>query len=88
MSTTAQSDLYDTITPASVAAEVVKINRRLAALEQSVRDVHDIRLMVAEQLDALAEDIGYPINDIAKTRKHLRDLAAKLRAEASGVRHG
>ena len=82
MSTTTQSDLYDTITPASVAAEVVKINRRVAALEQSVRDT---RLEVAQQLDALAADIGYPINDIAKTRKHLRDLAAKLRA---GVHHG
>lgn len=79
---TERTDLYDTISPASVAAEVVKIERRLTALEQSVRDT---RLMVAAQLDALAEDIGYPINDIAKTRKHIRDLAAKLRA---GTRHG
>ncbi len=75
-----------TTTPYSTVADIIRkqteIEQRIAALEQNVRDT---RLEVAHALEALAKDIGYPINNIPLVRQHIRDLAAKL---CAGVRRG
>lgn len=61
-----------------VIRKQAEIEQRLARCEQSI-------LAAADQIEALADKLQYPINSIHITREGLREIAAAIRA---GVRHG
>lgn len=74
--------------PPSLAATdgVQYIIRKQAEIEQRLARCEQAILDAADKIEAMANDLQYPINSIHITREGLREIAAIIRAAVK--RHG
>jgi hypothetical protein len=74
-------------TPYTTVADIIRkqqeIEHRLSALERCVRSLPD-------DIDRVADGLGYPINNVHETRARLHQIAAKMRAHlpTQAAQHG
>ena len=78
---TGASTPYATV--ADIIAKQADLERRISALERCVYRLPD-------DIDRLADRLGYPINSVRETRERLHEIAAAMRIHmpTQAARHG